>query len=162
MHRHSYDGCQYTSINTCGGYTVRIKKGNPYSKAHCSNFNWFEYFCVAHKSKEQLFLFPLVSFLFHVCHAWLSTLPLKMTMSLSTLYRCKWNMNKFEYITSKVIRIAMNRQYVNIIIQKRSDSMNLSVAYIRSLVKPLSLWRGMQCTSGVAARNHRGLNWGNR
>ena len=29
--------------------TVRIKKGNPYSKAHCSNVNQFEYFCVAYK-----------------------------------------------------------------------------------------------------------------
>ena len=39
-------------------------------------------------SKEQLIFFPLVPFLYHVCHAWPSTLPLKMTMSLSTF--CKF------------------------------------------------------------------------
>ena len=35
-------------------------------------------------SKEQLIFFPLVPFLYHVCHAWPSTLPFKMTMSFST------------------------------------------------------------------------------
>ena len=45
--------------------------------------------CMWHISKEQLILFPLVPFLYHVCHAWPSTLPLKMTiMSLSTF--CKF------------------------------------------------------------------------
>ena len=41
-----------------------------------------------HISKEQLILFPLVPFLYHVCHAWPSILPLKMPMSLSTF--CKF------------------------------------------------------------------------
>ena len=69
--------------------TVRMKKkGNPYSKAHCSKLNLFEYLHVAYISKEQLILFPLVPFLYHVCHAWPSTLPLKMRMSLSTF--CKF------------------------------------------------------------------------
>ena len=67
---------------------MRIKKkGNPYSKAHCSKVNWFE-ICVWHISKEQLILFPLVHFLHQVCHAWPSTLPLKMTMSWPTF--CKF------------------------------------------------------------------------
>ena len=44
--------------------------------------------CMWHISKEQLILFSLVSFLYHVCHAWPSTLPLKMSMSLSTF--CKF------------------------------------------------------------------------
>ena len=39
-------------------------------------------------SKEQLILFSLVPFLYHVCHALPSTLQLKMTMSLSTF--CKF------------------------------------------------------------------------
>ena len=41
-----------------------------------------------HVNKEQLNFFPLVPFLHHVCHAWPSTLPLKMTMSFPTL--CKF------------------------------------------------------------------------
>ena len=41
-------------------YTVRIKKkGNPYSKAHCSKVNRFENLPVA---------YPLVPFLHQVCH----------------------------------------------------------------------------------------------
>ena len=49
--------------------------------------------CMWHISKEQLILFPLVPFLYHVYHAWPSTLPLKMIMSLSTL--CKfWELDK--------------------------------------------------------------------
>ena len=44
--------------------------------------------CVWHISKEQLILFPLVHFLHQVCHAWPSTLPLKMTMSWPTV--CKF------------------------------------------------------------------------
>ena len=44
-----------------------------------------------HVSKEQLILFPLVPFSHqvHVCHAWPSTLPLKMTMSWPTF--CKFS-----------------------------------------------------------------------
>ena len=42
-----------------------------------------------HICKEQVILFPLVPFLYHVCHTLCpSTLPLKMTMSLSTY--CKF------------------------------------------------------------------------
>ena len=41
-----------------------------------------------HISKEQLILFPLVPFLHHVCHAWPSTLQLKVTMSFFTF--CKF------------------------------------------------------------------------
>ena len=44
--------------------------------------------CMWHTSKEQLIFFPLVPFLHHVCHAWPSTLPLKMTMSCPTF--CKF------------------------------------------------------------------------
>ena len=33
---------------------------------------------VWHTTKEQLILYPLVPFLHHECHAWPSTLPLKM------------------------------------------------------------------------------------
>ena len=44
--------------------------------------------CVWHISKEQLILFPLVHFVHQVCHAWPSTLPLKMTMSWPTF--CKF------------------------------------------------------------------------
>ena len=43
---------------------------------------------VWHTSKEQLIFFPLVPFLHHECHAWPSTLPLKMTMSVPTF--CKF------------------------------------------------------------------------
>ena len=140
-------------------YTVRIKKGNPYSKAICSNGNskrqqkknglmgfhktpygrpfptqffahrstkceigkclyfknWHIYsaykkkvihiqrpivlksidfkICMWQINEEQLILFPLVPFLHQVCHAWPSTLPLKMTMSWPTL--CKfWQLDK--------------------------------------------------------------------
>ena len=69
-------------------YSVYQNKGNPFSKAHCSKVNWFEYLHVTYTSKEQLIIFPLVPFLHHVCHAWPSTLPLKMTMSVSTF--CKF------------------------------------------------------------------------
>ena len=44
--------------------------------------------CMWPISKEQLIPFPLVPFLHHVCHAWPSTLPLKMTMSYPTF--CKF------------------------------------------------------------------------
>ena len=43
--------------------------------------------CMWHINKEQLILFPLVPFLHQVCHAWPSTLPLKVTMSFSTFCR---------------------------------------------------------------------------
>ena len=39
-----------------------------------------------HISKEKLILFPLVPFLYHVCQAWPSTLPLKMRMSNSLFF----------------------------------------------------------------------------
>ena len=42
-----------------------------------------------HTSKEQFILFPLVPFLHHECHAWPSTLPLKMTVSYPTF--CKFS-----------------------------------------------------------------------
>ena len=45
--------------------------------------------CMWHISEEQLILFPLVPFLHQVCHAWPSTLPMKMTMSWPTL--CKFS-----------------------------------------------------------------------
>ena len=44
--------------------------------------------CMWHISEEQLILFLLVPFLHQVCHAWPSTLPLKMTMSCPTF--CKF------------------------------------------------------------------------
>ena len=44
--------------------------------------------CIWHISDELLILFPLVPFLHQVCHAWASTLPLKMTMSWPTF--CKF------------------------------------------------------------------------
>ena len=40
--------------------------------------------CMWHIGEEQLILFLLVPFLHQVCHAWPSTLPLKMTMSWPT------------------------------------------------------------------------------
>ena len=45
-------------------------------------------YCMWHISKEQLIFFPLSSFLSHECHAWPSTLPVKMTMSFSIF--CKF------------------------------------------------------------------------
>ena len=49
--------------------------------------------CMWHIGKEQLILFLLVPFLHQVCHAWPSTLPLKMTMSWPTF--CKfWQFDK--------------------------------------------------------------------
>ena len=44
------------------------KKGNPYSKAHCSKSIDLK-ICVWHISKEQLIFFPLVHFLHQVGHA---------------------------------------------------------------------------------------------
>ena len=68
-------------------YTVRIKKVIHIQKPivlKSINMN----ICMWHISKEPLILFPLVPFLYHVCQAWPSALPLKMTMSLSTF--CKF------------------------------------------------------------------------
>ena len=49
--------------------------------------------CMWHVREEQLILFPLVPFLHQVCHAWPSTLPLKMPMSRPTF--CKfWQLDK--------------------------------------------------------------------
>ena len=49
--------------------------------------------CMWHIGEEQLILFLLVPFLHQVCHAWPSTLPLKMTMSWPTF--CKfWQLDK--------------------------------------------------------------------
>ena len=45
--------------------------------------------CMWHISEEQLILFPYVPSLHQVCHAWLSTLPMKMTMSWPTF--CKFS-----------------------------------------------------------------------
>ena len=58
-----------------------------------------------HISKEQLIFFPLVAFLHHVCHAWPSTLPLKMTMSVSNF--CKFcELDKSVIIAKQCNRIA--------------------------------------------------------
>ena len=68
-------------------YSVYQNKGNPFSKVHCFKVNDLT-ICMWHIHKEQLILFPLVPFLHHICHAWPSIWPLKMTMSVSTF--CKF------------------------------------------------------------------------
>ena len=49
--------------------------------------------CMWHIGEEQLILFLLVPFLHQVCHAWPSTLPLKMTMSWPTFGKF-WQLDK--------------------------------------------------------------------
>ena len=72
----------------CRLYTVRIKKKVIHIQRpivlKSINLN----ICMWPISKEQLIYFPLVPLLHHVCHAWPSTLPLKMTMSYPTF--CKF------------------------------------------------------------------------
>ena len=71
----------------CILYSVYQNKGNPFQRPivlKSIDLN----ICMWPTSKEKLILFPLVPFLHHVCHAWSSTLPLKMTMSVSTF--CKF------------------------------------------------------------------------
>ena len=65
-------------------YSAYKKKGNPPIVLKSTDLK----ICVWYISKEQLILFPLVHFLHQVCHAWPSTLPLKMTMSWPTF--CKF------------------------------------------------------------------------
>ena len=53
----------------------------------------WKFACGIYIGEEQLILFLLVPFLHQVCHAWPSTLPLKMTMSWPTF--CKfWQLDK--------------------------------------------------------------------
>ena len=131
-----------TGCHRFGVYSAYQKKGNPYSKAHCSKVKRFENLHVAYKWRAAHLLYIrefsiaradrhvtpslhlctcnvaggqlhvhkwsdgvtcpssrtienslLVSFLHQVCHAWPSTLPLKMTMSWPTF--CKfWQLDK--------------------------------------------------------------------
>ena len=92
------DGLKYAEIPFRHGvwlydYTVRITKKVIHiqrpivlKSINLKIYMW-------HISKDQLILFPLVHFLHQVCHAWPSTLPLKMTMSWPTF--CKfWQLDK--------------------------------------------------------------------
>ena len=75
------------------GYTVRIKiKVIHIQRPIVLKSNDLK-ICMWHIGEEQLILFLLVPFLHQVCHAWPSTLPLKMTMSWPTF--CKfWQLDK--------------------------------------------------------------------
>ena len=86
IHRYKENGVSHVSF--WHAYTVRIKKKVILIQRpivlKSINLN----ICMWPISKEQLIYFPLVPFLHHVCHAWPSTLPLKMTMSYPTF--CKF------------------------------------------------------------------------
>ena len=60
-----------------------------------------------HTSKEQIILFPLVPFLHHECHAWPSTLPLKMTVSYPTF--CKFSESDKSLIAKQCNGVARDR-----------------------------------------------------
>ena len=88
QHWHIYSSAQ-SGIWAMPCYTVRIKKEVIHIQRPIGlksiNLNIYMW----HTSKEQLILFPLVPFLHHECHAWPSTLPLKMTVSYPTF--CKFS-----------------------------------------------------------------------
>ena len=74
-------------------YTVRIKKKVIHIQRSVVLKTIDFKICIWHESKEQLIIFPLVPFLDQVCHAWLSKLPIKMTMSWPTFSKF-WQCDK--------------------------------------------------------------------